>query len=129
MRQVPESLTDLRLPIDRIVPSPALLQCREFLRSFDALQEEEYPAVLLRLHRVTFHCRRAALGVWRILKNPIEDFPEPRPQEIHQHDDLALDEAHPQKIQAEREDEGIVCREGDIDAGALRPVFRERELP
>ena len=126
----PKFLTNFRLPIDRIVPATAtLVQCRKFLRSFDALQEEEHPAVLLRLHGVTFGSRRAALGVGRILKNPAEDFPEPRPQKIHQHDDLALDEAHPQKIQAKREDEGIVCREGDIEAGALRPVFRERELP
>src|SRR4051794_18808946 len=108
MPQVPESLTDGRLPVDRVVPSPTfLVQSRKFLRSFDALQEEEHPAVLLRLDGVTFGSRRATLGVGRILKNPAEDFPEPRPQKIHEHDDLALDEAHPQKIQAEREDEGI----------------------
>ena len=33
------------------------------------------------------------------------------------------------KDQAKREDEGVVCREGDVEAGPLRRIFRERELP
>src|SRR4051794_31956758 len=112
MRQVLKSMTDDRLPVDRLVPATVPVQSRKFLRSFDALQEEEHPAVLLRLHWVTFGSRRAALGVGRMPKNPAEGVPEPRPQKIHEHDDLTLDEAHPQKIQAKREDESIVWREG-----------------